>query len=172
MRRFIVLALPAVLVTLCFASPARASDVGVKKKFGIGGMLGAPTGLSMKYFIKPKHALDFGVGFGWFGHAALYIHADYKFHITLTKKPKPFELLLYFGGGLKLFLWFNDHERKYWLGHKRESYVGLGIRIPIGIAFHLNKIPLDIFFEVVPGIGLFPGFGMFLDGAIGVRYYF
>ena len=51
-------------------------------------MLGSPTGLSMKYFFAKSHAIDIGIGFQWWYHAALGIHVDYKFHIYLAK-PDP-----------------------------------------------------------------------------------
>lgn len=173
MKKVIAALLTATLVTLASLQPAHASKVGTSNKFGIGGMLGAPTGLSMKYFFHKQHAIDIGIGFGWFGHASLFIHVDYKFHIYLTKN-QHFELPLYFGVGPKLFIWFHDHCHYYWGGkaHCRDGYIGFGVRVPIGVAFHFNKVPLDVFLEIVPGVGFFPWFGMFLDGAVGVRYYF
>lgn len=173
MKKIVFFGLAAVFLWCAPIPTASASQVATSKKFGIGGMLGSPTGLSMKYFFAKPHAIDIGLGFQWFGHAALGIHVDYKFHIYLAK-PEPFELPLYFGVGPKLFIWFHDHCHYYWGGkdHCREGFVGFGIRIPIGVAFHFNKVPLDVFLEIVPGVGFFPWFGMFVDGAVGVRYYF
>ena len=165
----LILVLPILLLN---ARPVFASEIGTSRRFGIGGMLGAPTGLSMKYYLSPLHALDFGVGFGYWGRANLYLHVDYKFHIMLTQNAD-FDLPLYIGVGGKMGFWFDDeYERSYWGGDERSGYWGFGIRVPIGVAFNLNSVPLDIFGEIVPGIGLFPGVGAFLDGAIGVRYYF
>ncbi|MDY0004034.1 MAG: DUF3996 domain-containing protein [Polyangia bacterium] len=152
--------------------PAQASEIGSNRKIGIGGMLGAPTGLSLKVYFNPRHALDFGLGVGYWGGATVLVHGDYKLHFPLVRAPD-FDLPLYFGVGAKLTLWFTDHDHRYWGswgGH--DGYVGVGIRVPVGIAFNLNRIPLDFFLEVVPGVGLFPGIGFFVDGAIGVRYYF
>jgi len=160
------------VVMLMNARSASASEVATSKKFGIGGMLGAPSGLSMKYYFSPKHALDVGVGVGFWGGAALYTHVDYKFHIMLTQA-SAFDLPFYFGVGAKLSLWFTDHPHSYWGDNRaRDGRLGFGVRVPVGIAFNLNKLPLDIFVEVVPGVGLFPGIGAFVDGAVGVRYYF
>lgn len=158
------------LLAAAGSAPAQASEVGTQRKFGLGGMLGAPNGLSMKYYLGQKHALDFGAGFGWWG-AAIYVHADYLFHIELTKT-EHFDLPLYIGVGPKLTVWFSDHHPAYWGGKKKDGHLGIGVRVPIGIAFNLNKVPLDVFLEVVPGVGFFPGVGAYLDGAVGVRYYF
>ena len=167
----VALVLAATLI-LVNARSASASEVATSKKFGIGGMLGAPTGLSLKYYFTPKHALDFGVGIGFWGGATLYVHGDYKFHIMLTQH-SAFDLPLYIGVGAKLTIWFTDHDHHYWGDTGRHGgYAGFGIRVPVGISFNLNKLPLDVFLEIVPGLGLFPGIGAFVDGAIGVRYYF
>ena len=169
---YTVAAALAMVVFTVNSRSAAASEVATSKKLGIGGMLGAPTGLSLKYYISPKHALDFGVGLGFWGHAALYVHGDYKFHFMLTKH-SAFDLPLYIGVGVKLTVWFNDHDHHYWGDNDAHGgYLGVGVRVPIGIAFNLNKLPLDVFLEIVPGVGLFPGIGAFVDGAVGVRYYF
>jgi len=173
-RTLTLLSTLALLTTLSLigSRPAAASEIATSKKLGIGGMLGAPTGLSMKYYLSEKHALDFGVGLGVWGGATLYVHGDYKFHIMLTRHAD-FDLPLYFGVGAKLTIWFTDHNHAYWGDNNSHGgYVGVGVRVPVGIAFNLNKLPLDVFLEVVPGLGVFPGLGAFLDGAVGVRYYF
>ena len=152
------------------AGSARASEVGTSRAFGLGGMLGAPTGLSLKYYFSPQHALDVGIGIGWLGGSGLHIHVDYLFHFALARTPS-FDLPLYIGVGPKLAIWFYDHGTRYW-GYKGDGGVGFGVRVPIGIAFNLNAVPVDVFIEAVPGIGFVPGVGGFLDGAVGARYYF
>jgi len=154
------------------ASPAAASEVAESRRLGIGVMVGAPTGLSLKYYFSPRHALDFGLGVGFWGGPTLYLHGDYKLHFMLTRN-SAFDLPLYIGVGAKLTVWFDNHDHAYWGDNDVHSgYLGFGIRVPIGIAFNLGGLPLDIFFEIVPGLGLFPGIGAFVDGAIGVRWYF
>lgn len=169
------IALPAAglvaALALVAATPARASQVGQGNNFGLGLMLGAPSGLSMKIFFHDDHAIDIGVGVGWFGGATLYVHADYLFHFQLLSAPT-FDLPLYIGVGGKFILWFDEGNHGYWGGDHHDGTLGAGVRVPIGIAFELNAIPLDIFLEIVPGLGVFPGVGAFIDGAIGARWYF
>jgi hypothetical protein len=164
----------AAAVAVALALPptgARASEIGNGANVGLGVMLGAPTGLSMKFFFHNDHAVDLGVGVGYFVGPTLYVHADYLFHFQLVSA-ETFELPLYIGIGGKFILWFHDENHYYWGGHSEAGTLGAGVRVPIGIAFELNALPLDIFLEIVPGLGVFPGIGAFLDGAIGVRYYF
>ena len=43
------------------------TEVGYARKFGLGFMLGDPTGLTAKLWVAPAHAIDFGVGFWGYG---------------------------------------------------------------------------------------------------------
>ncbi|MBN1771719.1 MAG: DUF3996 domain-containing protein [Deltaproteobacteria bacterium] len=153
------------------ATGAQASEIGNGANVGVGLMLGAPSGLSLKFFFHNDHAVDVGVGVGYFGGATLYVHADYLFHFQLLSA-ETFELPLYIGIGGKFTLWFYEGYHGYWGGYTESGRFGAGVRVPIGIAFELNAIPIDIFLEIVPGLGVFPGIGAFIDGAIGARYYF
>jgi hypothetical protein len=77
----------------------------------------------------------------------------HNFSIDVDKGQLPF----YFGLGAKLLL---------------ASDLGLGIRIPVGLAYLFESAPFDIFVEIVPGLDLLPGTDFGIDGAIGARYYF
>ena len=158
-------------LALFSVQPAHASEVGQSKKFGIGVYLGQPTGLTMKYFFSPKHALTGAIGAGWWGGNNLHFHVDYGYHIPLTRTAD-FDFKFWVGGGLKFFYFYHDYNNYYdthWDGGGR---AGLAIRVPLGIAFHLNKVPLDIFFELAPGVAFLPWIGFTFDGGIGVRYFF
>ena len=161
-----------VLLTLIIARPSAASEIGKSRTFGIGLMLGSPTGLSMKLFLAPRLALDWGFGVGFFYGPSFSAHMDFLGHIFVVKA-RSFDLPFYIGVGAKFIMWFSRARHYYW-GNTldNDTRYGVGIRVPFGIAFQLNASPFDIFLEIVPGLGLVPGIGAFLDGAIGFRYYF
>jgi len=48
----------------------------------------------------------------------------------------------------------------------------LGVRIPVGIEYFFADRKFDVFFELVPVVGLLPDFGFGVSGAIGLRYNF
>lgn len=151
--------------------PSGGSNFQANKTFGLGIMLGAPTGLSGKYFLGPDRALDFGVGFinYYRGRDGLHLHMDYLFHpVSLVSVPE-FELPLYFGIGGRFFS-FDDND------NDDVDNFAFGVRAPIGISFDLTRTPIDIFFELALVIDFFSGYrdnvGTDLNGAIGFRYYF
>lgn len=164
----------ALLAALALSAPcgsaARGSLIGPPAHpFGLGGIVGSPTGVSLKYFFGGPHAFDAAAGLGWLGGASFHVHADYLLHFVFIPTTH-FDLPIYAGVGVKASVWFKD-KGKY-LGSKKSGAAGLGVRVPVGVAFHLKKVPLDPFVEAVPGVGLLPGPGFSIDTAAGVRYYF
>jgi len=121
---------------------------------GLGVIIGEPTGLSCKLWTGSSTAID-GVAAWSFGKkGTLHLHSDYLFHnFNLIKDNIP----IYYGIGGKI---------KF--AEKSEA----GIRIPFGIDFMLTEAPIDIFFELVPLVGLVPATDFEVNGGIGIRYFF
>lgn len=148
----------------------RTSNFVANKTFGLGIMLGAPSGLSGKYFVSPSHAIDFGIGAVRYYRRrdGLHLHADYLWHPVSLASTRPFELPLYFGIGGRAFD-FDDNEFD-------DDGFALGVRAPLGVAFDFNNVPLDVFFELALVVDFLFDYRdeIFADlnGAIGVRYYF
>jgi hypothetical protein len=153
--------------------PRKAKKFQANKTFGIGIMLGAPSGFSGKYYYAADRAFDFGLGaIGYYrGRNGIHIHFDHLWHpVTLASTPS-FELPLYLGIGARFFD-FDD----------RDDFHGsaIGLRGPIGLAFDLNNIPMDIFFELALVLDFYADYDCYgcggvdvdINGAIGVRYYF
>ena len=72
------------------AGKKRRSNFEANKTFGLGIMLGSPTGLSGKYFTGPSTAIDFGIGgIGCCrGRSGIHIHADYLWHpLSIVSDP-------------------------------------------------------------------------------------
>jgi hypothetical protein len=127
------------------------------KGFGLGIILGEPTGLSLKSWIGSKTALDFAVAWSFANNDSLHLHADYLIHNFNLLKVRKGELLFYYGIGGRV---------------KTEKKSRVGIRVPIGISYIFEKIPLDIFFELAPLLDLVPDTNFEITGGIGIRYYF
>jgi len=122
--------------------------------FGLGVIVGEPTGLSCKLWRGSNTAID-GVAAWSFGKGgALQLHSDYLFH--------NFNLI---GGNIPIYYGIGG---KIKFAEKSEA----GVRIPFGIDFMLTEAPLDIFFELVPLVELVPATGFEVNGGIGIRYFF
>ena len=127
--------------------------------FGLGVILGEPTGLSGKYWVDEDHAFDFGLAYS-FAHPdqTFSLHADYLFHrFDLIKTDVEFPVYYGFGGRIHL-------------GNKDGNT--LGARGVVGILWMHHSLPIDAFIELAPVFNLFPETSLHLDFAIGGRYYF
>ncbi|MBU2575315.1 MAG: hypothetical protein KKH28_14700 [Elusimicrobia bacterium] len=141
----------AVCLLACQSAVYAAQGGG---RFGAGIILGAPTGLSAKYWLDKTRAVDGALGFG-----DLSLHADYLRHGTgLLGQPKSGRLSTYWGVGAKI----KDHK----------DGTVFGLRAVGGAAYEFPKNPAEVFFELAPVLRLSPDSGWDLDAGIGVRYYF
>ena len=144
------------LIILILSTISPAQDKG----YGIGIVLGEPSGLSGKYWMNNTNALDFGIGFSFtnFNNNRLQLNCDYLWHnydlINTTER-----LVIYFGPGIKILTGGSNDAK-------------LGVRGVAGIGWFSKDAPIDVFFEIAPLVYIIPGTILKIDGGIGARYYF
>ena len=150
---------------MILAKPIAAQDQG----FGMGLILGEPTGVSAKLWTSKQNAFDFGLGVGlggdrikyegdYEGEGRIHIHMDYLWHsfnaISSTER-----FPLYYGIGGR----FNSGG----------GYDGsFGVRGVFGIAWFPHSTPIDVFVELVPVFQITPTTGFGIDAGVGIRYFF
>ncbi len=143
-----------IVLLVIFSQNARPAE---GNNFGLGIILGDPTGLSFKVWQSNKIAYDAALAWSLGKHNNIHIHVDYLVHnydiIRVQKGKLPF----YFGIGGRL--------------EARDESV-LGLRIPLGMNYLFAKVPIDLFLELVPTLNIIPKTGFDLEGGIGARYYF
>jgi len=129
------------------------------KGFGLGVILGEPSGVSAKSWMTSTTAVDAALAWSFVDNGALHIHADYLIHnfqlISIDGKGK---LPVYYGVGARI-KFGNDDTR-------------LAVRIPVGIDYMFGDVPVDIFLEVVPMLELIPKTNFQFNAALGSRYFF
>ena len=146
---------PIIVLVILFFS---INSYGQDKGFGIGVMIGEPTGLSAKYWLNDVNALDFGLAYSFVRkNSAVSLHADYLYHAFDIIKSN-YRIPIYYGFGARLRLVSGDDN-------------ALGARGVIGVAWLSDRAPFDVFLEVVPVFNLFPSTSLNLDAAIGTRFY-
>ena len=81
-----------------------------KKTFGVGIMVGEPTGISLKYWLSKSNAIDGGIGMSFYKASSLHIHADYLYHdFNIFNENFPF----YIGIGGRIKMKNNDSYYAY-----------------------------------------------------------
>lgn len=183
MKRILCFLLLAMLGTNrdAVARPRPAEGGGGKhfeanKVFGLGIEVGEPTSINGKYFYSPDKAIDFGIGdtYNYNDYRGFTAYADHLWHPFVLASADSFELPFYIGVGGR-FWRFEDYRNRFYVNGD-----ALGVRVPIGLAFDFNNVPLDVFIQVVPTVDLFfntpNGYDrtayLWIDGSVGIRYWF
>ncbi len=168
MRLAVALCTLAALATPTFADDEigtedgpRAADKGT---FGIGIILGEPTGVSAKLYLQDDQAIQAGLGFAFIS-SGIHLHVDYVFHPWILQSRESFVLPVYIGPGIRLI----NREK----GRDDQEFA-IGVRGVVGLLFDFKGVPLDAFVEVAGLIELEfdNGPGLDINAAAGARYYF
>ena len=141
------------LMVMLTCGTAQAQDRG----FGLGIILGEPTGITWKLWTGYNTAIDGAVAWSFEKKSSMHLHGDLLFHNFNRAKVDEGKLLLYYGIGGRVK--FQDDSK-------------VGVRVPLGINYLFAKSPLDVFLEIVPILDLAPSTDFSLNGAIGIRYFF
>jgi hypothetical protein len=148
-RSIILLALLPMLIY----STAEAQN----NSFGLGVIIGEPTGISGKLWTGYNTAIDGAVAWSFEKESSMHLHGDLLFHSFNRARVDKGKLLLYYGIGGRIK--FEDDSK-------------VGVRVPLGINYLFADSPLDFFLEIVPILDLAPKTDFSLNGAIGIRYFF
>ena len=145
------------LILACAAfvvpNPARGGE-----SFGIGFIVGHPSGISAKVPTGDVNSLNFLLGYDTFRHGShVYMHGDYVWYNYEVIPVAKGKLPLYYGPGVKASLSGNS---------------SLGIRFVIGIEYQFADVPIGVLFELGPGINVIPNVDPDIAAGLGARFFF
>lgn len=146
---------------MILAKPVIAQDHG----FGMGIILGEPTGLSAKAWTSSDNAFDFALAWSFkdYHHndnhndGSALLQADYVWHFFNAISVSSGKLPIYVGIGARVVL---------------ADDPSFGVRIPVGIDYLFADAPIDVFLELVPILDLSPESDFGVGGGLGIRYWF
>ena len=144
----------AMILALAAAPSAAHADGG---PFGLGLVLGQPTGLTGAYRLGERYTIDAALGLDVLNnYHQFYVHADFLFVLPDLIGASSVALKPYLGPGAYL----------------TANSFGLGVRLPIGLSLEFHRAPLQLFLEVIPSMHLVHGVSFGIGAALGFRYYF
>jgi hypothetical protein len=173
----------AIAAVVCAGGGARATEVGYTRHYGVGAVVGDPTGLSGKIWVGPTNAIDMGLGFyGYgfrggcfrdrdgravcdrrYGYGSTSLHVDYLWESKILQGGKA-QLDWHVGGGARVFFIGNPCAYDCW---------DVGVRGPIGLDLTFSQPSfLEVFMEIAPVFYFAPASFLALEGGLGVRGYF
>ncbi len=125
--------------------------------FGVGAVLGEPTGLTAKQYVSDDIAFDATVYWSFVARDTFYVHVDYLHHTDSFFDIRAEGLSFYAGIGGMIQL---------------SADPAFGPRIPFGVSYMLPGLPVETFFEIGPMLLLYPETAAAGSLGIGARYYF
>jgi len=136
-----------------------------KGSFGVGVVLGEPTGLAAKLYLDDDTAIQGGVGFNFYG-SGIQVNAELVWHPWIVQERDAFVLPLYVGPGVRFI--------QYKAARGEDPTYAAGLRGVFGMLFDFKEVPLDVFLEVagVLEYDFTDGGGIALNLGAGARYYF
>ena len=150
-------AIIALTTFLCFSAPEHAQSQNRSGSTGIGFILGQPTGISIAHWTVDTRSFALGAAWHFSSHSSFLLHTDYLFHRFEFLTPEKGFMSLYYGIGGRIHI------------SGREA---IGVRLPVGISYHFEQAPFELFFEIVPIFDIVPGTEFSGNSGLGARFYF
>jgi hypothetical protein len=158
------------VVIAFFLLLSAGATIAQDRNFGLGVILGEPTGISAKLWVSSATAFDFGLGWsfggdrvsdyngGYDGGSRVHFHMDYLWHwFDAIHSSERFPLYTGVGGRINTGA-----------GYKNSA----AIRGVFGIAWLPHRTPIDVFLELVPSLQIVPSTGFGIDAGLGARFFF
>jgi hypothetical protein len=142
-----------VLLAVLWSAPARAESGA----FGLGLILGQPTGITGAYQLSDRTAIDAALGLGWVDDRKFYLHVEFLYFLPTLVSGNSAALSAYLGIG------------GFFFAHKDPVF---GARAPFGLSLDFTSVPLQLFLEASLLLAIVPGVDLDVRGALGFRYYF
>ena len=134
-----------------------------REKFGIGFILGDPSGLTGKIIIDEISAIDLGIGDSL--GEGYYLYGDLLIHSNEIIPAERF--LTYIGIGIGFHHFEKERRIKDDIEENR-----IGVRVPFGVEYLTPNVPFGIFIELVPELRISPEVDFGFRAGLGARFYF
>jgi hypothetical protein len=140
---------------------------------GVGVSLGDPLGFSLKYFIRPAHAISAELGWGILHNGDGIVSVSYHWHSPVIGKSPIVDTHFYAGIGLGVGFWAKGDGPLNTDDRGTGGGAALLLRAPaIGLAYHWQTVPLDTSLELAWSPYIILPELRHLDAAIKIRYFF
>lgn len=134
--------------------------------YGIGVIIGSPTGFTGKYFLARRSAIQINAGWSFLGDVGFHITGDHQFlfpGVIRGEEGRSLENIVpYLGIGGRF------RVKEGGAGDNTEFHVGL--RLGGGIEYLIDRF--GVFLEIYPVVDFIPKTDFDFEGGLGFRFYF
>ncbi len=157
------------LLILFFSVPAFSNN-----NFGLGVVLGDPTGISAKYVLNSTEAIDGALAFG--GGGNIYLHTTWLISKETLFELDRYPVNWYYGIGARMISHDYDHDHNSFRHHnhsdRHENDFHAAVRAPVGLRMQFHDPRIELFTEIALALELVPKTDVDMDFGLGARYYF
>jgi hypothetical protein len=129
-------------------------------RMGIGVFLGQPTGITFEMDLSATSWLDFKAAWNLAGGggSSILLQGNYEYAFPGMVIVGEESLTPFVGVGAVVNVY--------------DGGIGLGARVPAGVAYRFRTVPLELFIELGLDVYLFPATDIGFSGGLGARYRF
>lgn len=151
-------------IKLFFVALLLAPGVSLGQEFGLGFMIGNPTGVSVRKSLGSHNSVDGALGWSLGDDVDYHIHGDYLWHRPQVVDIDNILLDFYFGIGARL----KDRDTD----NNDDDEIRLGARVPAGLNYMFTDPSIEIFGELALILDVIESTAVDLNIAVGARYWF
>jgi hypothetical protein len=162
----------ALLLALVLAAPIRGSDHAGRAGYGLGVILGEPTGVSLKRYL-PGGGWDAYVGFAY--GPGVRFGFDWLWTLGNIARGQDVYLDGYVGVGPFLGTFAGQCNGGF-INNTCNGDFYFGGRVPFGVEAIFRRAPVSLAVEIAPALGIVPAAparaGLLLDVLLAIRFLF
>lgn len=147
------------------------SDYAMAKTFGLGAVIGAPTGLSANYFFRPNQSIHTTLAYDLSGEDDLQFASHYTWRRN-TLRIENVNFGWFYGFGAKLAVDKHDHHHHKHDHDHDDGHVHLGPGGTLGLFHEFKSVPLEVFLKGNLTVNILEHTGVDGDLMLGLHYNF
>lgn len=141
------------------------------KTWGLGAVIGAPTGLSANYFLSEARTIHTTLAYDFSGDDDLQLASHYTWRMNNLQFEK-IKLGWFYGAGARLAFKDHDHDHNHNHDHDDDEKLELGPSGTIGLFHEFEKVPLEVFLKGNLTINVIEDTDVDADVMLGLHYNF
>ncbi|MCC6477119.1 hypothetical protein IT157_08690 [bacterium] len=147
MKKMLVAMAMLILVSAAHAEKNR-------DEFGLGLVVGEPTGLNAQFFWDRAASVDVTAAWSW--SEWLLLSADFQMYDYVMDMPREWKWYYGFGGYLSVD---DDDDNRF------------GVRVPLGLRYSIPYTIMDVWAEAAPGMELAPDTKVSVQAGLGLTFW-
>lgn len=124
---------------------ALTSNLAMAKTWGLGAVLGDPTGLSANYFLSETRTIHSILAYDIDGDDDLFLASHYTWRRPTDINLETFTLGWFYGAGAQLE--YHDHSHHHRHYHRHDDRLNIGPSGTLGLFHEFKEVPLELFLK-------------------------